>query len=79
LQAVIGKLDETVILPHSDELMDLFLRVLTCKASTVHEEALMAIGSIAGKCGPGFDKYIPIFKPFLLLGFKMLPSTMCAL
>jgi importin subunit beta-1 len=50
--------------------MELFLRVLNSKAATVHEEALMAIGSIASKCGPGFDKYIPIFKPFLLLGLQ---------
>jgi len=28
----------------------------------------MAIGSVAGKCGPKFAKYVPSFKPFLIRG-----------
>jgi len=70
LTSVVTKLDASVILPHCDMLMELFLRVLSSKAATVHEEALMAIGSIAGKCGANFEKYIPVFKPLLLLGLQ---------
>lgn len=68
LMAAITKLDDNVVLPHCDMLMELFLRVLATKATTVHEEALMAIGSVAGKCGPKFAKYVPSFKPFLIRG-----------
>ena len=35
------------IKPHADQMMQAFLQVFGAKNSTVHEEALMAVGAIA--------------------------------
>ena len=46
LQVVTQKLAERAV-PYADRMMELFLQVFASKNSTVHEEALMAVGAIA--------------------------------
>eukprot|EP00249_Psilotum_nudum_P018883 c27000_g2_i1 orf=121-2082(+) len=63
LQVIIQKLgssDSTkiAILQHADQMMSLFLRVLACRSATVHEEAMLVIGSLAYATGPEFEKYM---------------------
>lgn len=70
LQVIIQKLDDTVVKPHADDLMRLFLQVLHSKTATVHEEALLAISAIATRVGEDFEKYMEAFKPFLMLGLQ---------
>jgi importin subunit beta-1 len=70
LQVIISKLDDSVILPHADSLMTLFLRVLDSKSSSVMEEALMAVGAIANRTGRQFEKYVSHLRPYLLLGLS---------
>ena len=55
---------------YADNLMQLFLQVFGAKNSTVHEEALMAVGAIANATDGDFDKYMPHFRPFLSLGLS---------
>jgi len=56
--------------PHADAMMHLCLQVFASKNSTVHEEALLAVGSVATATGPAFEKYMPHFRPFLSLGLS---------
>jgi importin subunit beta-1 len=63
-------LDDKVIIPRADDLMQLFLAVLNFKNANVHEEALMAISAIANRVGADFAKYMQAFKPFLLTGLR---------
>ncbi|KAB1224471.1 Importin subunit beta-1 [Morella rubra] len=70
LQVIIQKLgstDETIPIIHraADQIMAMFLRVFACRSSTVHEEAMLAIGSLAYACGPKFEKYMGEFYPYL--------------
>ena len=58
------------IKPHADQMMQAFLQVFGAKNSTVHEEALMAVGAIANATEAEFDKYMPHFRPFLSLGLS---------
>lgn len=75
LQVIIQKLssaDETksVILQVADQIMLLFLKVFACRSSTVHEEAMLAIGALAYATGPGFEKYMPEFYKYLEMGLQ---------
>lgn len=71
LQVIISnKLGMDVINSIADTVMTLFLKVLSSKNATVHEEALMAIGALANRLGVSFGKYMGHFKEFLLLGLK---------
>ncbi|KAE8099143.1 hypothetical protein FH972_017147 [Carpinus fangiana] len=75
IQVIIQKLsstDETrpVILRASDQIMALFLRVFACRSSTVHEEAMLAIGSLAYACGPKFENYMGEFYRYLEMGLQ---------
>ncbi|KAJ9180537.1 hypothetical protein P3X46_008765 [Hevea brasiliensis] len=75
LQVIIQKLssaDETkpIILQASDPIMILFLRVLACRSSTVHEEAMLAIGALAYASGPEFGKYMPELYKYLEMGLQ---------
>ncbi|CAI0397470.1 unnamed protein product [Linum tenue] len=54
----------------ADQIMGLFLRVFACKSATVHEEAMLAIGSLAYACGPEFAKYMPEFYKYLEMGLQ---------
>lgn len=68
LQAIVTKLTVESILPQADRLMTLFLTVLKSHNATVHEEALMAIGAVADKVGPSFNKYMDAIKEPLFQG-----------
>ncbi|XP_022745914.1 importin subunit beta-1-like [Durio zibethinus] len=75
LQVIIQKLsstDETkpIILRAADQIMILFLKVFGCRSSTVHEEAMLAIGSLAYATGPQFEKYMPEFYKYLEMGLQ---------
>jgi importin subunit beta-1 len=69
LQTCIQKL-ETGIKPFADSMFELFLRVLSGKGAAVHEEAFMAIGALANALEGEFEKYMPAFRPYLLMGLR---------
>ncbi|KAJ9548981.1 hypothetical protein OSB04_021524 [Centaurea solstitialis] len=75
LQVIIQKLssiDETkpVIYQAADQIMMLFLKVFACRSSTVHEEAMLAIGALAYATGPEFGKYMTEFYKYLEMGLQ---------
>jgi importin subunit beta-1 len=74
LQVIIQKLSSTdaksIISQTADQLMMLFLRVFACHNSTVHEEAMLAIGALAYATGPDFAKYMPNFFTYLEAGLQ---------
>ncbi|XP_057947750.1 importin subunit beta-1 [Malania oleifera] len=75
LQVIIQKLsssDDTkpIILQAADQIMILFLKVFACRSSTVHEEAMLAIGALAYATGPEFGKYMPEFYKYLEMGLQ---------
>lgn len=75
LQVIIQKLsnsDETksIIVQVGDQIMMLFLKVFACRSSTVHEEAMLAIGALAYATGSDFLKYMPEFYKYLEMGLQ---------
>lgn len=75
LQVIIQKLGSSeptkyAFMQYTDQLMDLFLRVFACRNSTVHEEAMLAIGALAYAAGENFVKYMQGFYPYLELGLQ---------
>ncbi|XP_058075079.1 importin subunit beta-1-like [Magnolia sinica] len=75
LQVIIQKLsasDDTkhMILQAADQMMLLFLKVFACRSSTVHEEAMLAIGALAYATGEEFAKYMSEFYRYLEMGLQ---------
>ena len=75
LQVVIQKLSsvdetKTIILQAADQIMTLFLKVFACRSSTVHEEAMLAIGALAYATGSEFEKYMQEFYKYLEMGLQ---------
>nr|XP_043621399.1 importin subunit beta-1 [Erigeron canadensis] len=75
MQVIIQKLssaDESkpIIIQAADQIMMLFLKVFACRSSTVHEEAMLAIGSLAYATGPEFVKYMSEFYKYLEMGLQ---------
>ncbi|BFG36435.1 hypothetical protein CerSpe_227090 [Prunus speciosa] len=75
LQVIIQKLssvEETkrFILEAADCIMLLFLRVFACRSSTEHEEAMLAIGTLAYATGSHFGKYLPELYKYLKMGLQ---------
>ncbi|XXG39802.1 hypothetical protein AAC387_Pa01g0668 [Persea americana] len=75
LHVIIQKLsasDDTkpIILQSADQMMVLFLKVFACRSSTVHEEAMLAIGALAYAVGADFSKYMPEFYKYLEMGLQ---------
>ncbi|KAI3694895.1 hypothetical protein L1987_77878 [Smallanthus sonchifolius] len=75
MQVIIQKLsstDETkpFIFQVADQIMMLFLKVFACRSSTVHEEAMLAIGALAYATGPEFVKYMQEFYKYLEMGLQ---------
>ncbi|XP_076931767.1 importin subunit beta-1-like [Bidens hawaiensis] len=75
MQVIIQKLggnDETkpIILQAADQIMTIFLSVFACRSSTVHEEAMLAIGALAYASGPKFEKYMSEFYKYLEKGLQ---------
>ena len=58
------------LLPHADNLMQAFLAVFNCRSSTVHEEAILAVGALAYAVGEHFDKYMTAFVPTIKRGLE---------
>ena len=58
------------LVSYADELMKCFLGVFQCQSASVHEEAMLAIGSLADAIGKDFAKYMPAFLPYLDVGLK---------
>jgi importin subunit beta-1 len=69
LQVITQKLGPQAA-PHADQMMNLCLQVFASRNSSVHEEALLAVGSVATATGRAFEKYMPHFRPFLSLGLS---------
>ncbi|XP_020087575.1 importin subunit beta-1-like [Ananas comosus] len=74
LQVIIQKLSNSdskaLILQSADQMMLLFLRVFACRSSSVHEEAMLAIGALAYATGSDFAKYMPEFYRYLEMGLQ---------
>jgi importin subunit beta-1 len=75
IQVIIQKLSSTdeskpSILQAADPIMILLLRVFACRSSTVHEEAMLAIGALAHASGPEFEKYMPELYKYLEMGLQ---------
>uniref|UniRef100_A0A7N0VBZ6 Importin N-terminal domain-containing protein n=1 Tax=Kalanchoe fedtschenkoi TaxID=63787 RepID=A0A7N0VBZ6_KALFE len=75
MQVITQKLssnDETksLVLQVADQIMVLLLKVFACRSSTVHEEAMLAIGALAYACGTQFEKYMPEFYKYLEIGLQ---------
>ncbi|XP_010486444.1 PREDICTED: importin subunit beta-1-like [Camelina sativa] len=75
LQVIIQKLsgsDDTrpIIMQNADDIMRLFLRVFGCHSSSVHEEAMLAIGALAYTTGAEFVKYMPELFRYLQMGLQ---------
>ncbi|PKA64707.1 Transportin-1 [Apostasia shenzhenica] len=59
-----------MLMQYADQMMDLFLRVFTCRNAVVHEEAMLAIGALVYASGPNFVKYMQGFYPYLEMGLQ---------
>ncbi|KAJ6822922.1 importin subunit beta-1-like [Iris pallida] len=75
LQVIVQKLSayeetKSIILQSADRMMVLFLQVFACRSSTVHEEAMLAIGALAYATGPEFAKYMTEFQKYLDMGLQ---------
>ena len=75
LQVVIQKLSEsdsakTGLLEKADTIMQALLGVFQCDTTSVHEEAMLAVGALTYACGQSFTKYMQSFYPVLELGLK---------
>lgn len=75
IQVIIQKLSgldvtRSVISQLADNVMVLFLKVFDCRSSTVHEEAMLAIGALAYATGRDFAKYMPDFYKYLDMGLQ---------
>ena len=60
---------KAAVLQYADQIMDTLLRVFnSVSATSVHEEAMLAVGAFTYACGRAFSKYLPMFYPYLRLG-----------
>jgi importin subunit beta-1 len=50
--------------------METLLRIFTCNSSTVHEEAMLAVGAFTYALGDQFVKYMPAFYQYLKAGLN---------
>ena len=75
LQVIIQKLSDqdsskAAVTQYADSIMEALLSVMACHSSTIHEEAMLAIGALTYACGAQFSKYMERFFPYLQLGLK---------
>jgi len=66
----LGKYDDTkaAVLQFGDQIMQTLLRIFQLRSATVHEEAMLAVGSFADAVGRQFMKYLPEFAQYLKTG-----------
>ena len=62
--------DKQVVQQCADYMMQLFLKVFASQVSTVHEDAMLAIGALAHVVGPNFVVYMDSFHKYLESGLK---------
>eukprot|EP01018_Ginkgo_biloba_P007970 Gb_04236 [translate_table: standard] len=75
LQVIIQKLGTSEstkygIVQYADQMMNIFLRIFSCRSATVHEEAMLAIGALAYATGVEFGKYMQEFYRYLEMGLQ---------
>lgn len=70
VQCLVIKLDKSVILGVADNIMTQLLRVLQERNASHHEEAFLAIGSVASSLESDFTKYMEALKPFLITALR---------
>lgn len=56
------------ILILSSQIMETLLRIFSFRSATVHEEAMLAVGSFSYAVGRQFVKYLPQFSQYLKTG-----------
>ncbi len=61
---------KTGLLEKADSIMQALLGVFQCDTTSVHEEAMLAVGALTYVCGQSFTKYMQSFYPVLELGLK---------
>lgn len=78
LTCVIRRLKNDV-LSASDSLMELFIKLLEIQDpnSLLEEDIFIAISSIASAIGPDFNKYMPVFLPYLTKALTNTESPTC--
>jgi importin subunit beta-1 len=72
-QVIMQKLSEVeqykaAVLQYADQIMETLLRVFGNHSSSVHEEAMLAVGAFTYACGRQFSKYLQALYPFLKMG-----------
>lgn len=55
-------------LQYADDIMNTLLQVFSSRSTSVHEEAMLAVGAFMYACGRQFNKYLPAFYPYLKIG-----------
>lgn len=74
LQTLTQKLGP-LIAPFANDLMTLFINVFHTNNTTVHEEALLAVGALARVIKADFARYLPAFVKVLLTGLSNVSSS----
>jgi importin subunit beta-1 len=70
IQSLIPRLGLQVIAPCSDKLMMLLLQVFQSQPNSVHDGALLVVGTFAAVVDEHFEKYMQHFQPVLLAALK---------
>ena len=56
------------VLQYADQIMEALLRIFGISTTSVHEEAILAVGAFTYACGRRFTNYLPAFYPYLRMG-----------
>ncbi|PSC75516.1 importin subunit beta-1-like [Micractinium conductrix] len=72
-QVIVQKLSDSEgakagVLQYADNIMEALMAVFACRKSSVHEEAMLAVGAMTYACGRQFSKYMERFYPVLQTG-----------
>jgi len=59
---------KAAVLQYADSIMEALLRVFGSNSTSVHEEAMLAVGAFTYACGRQFTKYLQAFYHFLRIG-----------
>ncbi|KAK9809817.1 hypothetical protein WJX73_009625 [Symbiochloris irregularis] len=75
LQVVVQKLSETdagkgYVMQLADQCIHTLMAVFAANASTVHEEAMLAVGALTYACGTSFAKYLQALFPVIQVGLQ---------
>mmetsp|Transcript_33096 Transcript_33096/g.87373 ORF Transcript_33096/g.87373 Transcript_33096/m.87373 type:complete len:871 (-) Transcript_33096:190-2802(-) len=70
IHMIVRSFDEEQVLPIADQLMEKLLKVLSQRQDTATQEAIMAMGAVADKCGEHFARYLIHVLPFVHQGLQ---------